>query len=306
MALYACVVRHASVNYTAYPRIPPSARLCMRFSIPHDAPLRPYIVTSSMNQPLLVKYVPKDIVWYDALDPKHRAYCLALNRANSFAHDGSPIPGSHATALGMPRWVQLDCCLLPAAMIGFETRRDAIPQTIADALDPTKTLEWIAVSEYVALPSVEPRRHTGISMFSLVQGRSLGVRSKALGLHAVQSVELIGVTQYSNPGVGVHLRFGPLHIVTPSVAVHSRPGETFVYRLDVPSMPTLQKLSTGEQRNVPLDLENEWSIEHRFDPQNPDERAQALAYIAEAPTWVLDAGPVQDEHITWLALGRPR
>lgn len=259
-----------------------------------------------MNQPLLAPHVPADIQWYDPLDPKDRAYCLALNRANSFAHDGTPTPGSHATALGMPRWVQLDCCLLPAAMIGFETPRDAIPPSIADALDPTNTLAWIAVSEYVALPSVEPRRHTGISMFSLVQGRSLGVRSKAMGLHAVQSIELIGVTQYSSPGVGVHLRFGPLHIVTPSVAVHSRPGETFVYRLDVPAMPILQKLSTGEQKRVTLDLHNEWRIDLRFDPQNPDERQRAMTYIEQAPTWVLEAGEVRDGAIRSLALGRPR
>lgn len=278
----------------------------MRFTISKDAPLRPYIVTAAMNRPMFLTSVPRDIRWYDPLDPSDRAYCLALNRANSFAHDGTPTPGQHASALGMPRWVQLDCCLLPSAMIGFEAPRAFLPQDIAAQLDPTGELEWIAISEYVALPSVEPGRHTGISMFSLVRGRGLGVRSKALGLRAVQSSELIGVTQYSSPGVAVHLRFGPLYIVAPSVAVHSRPEETFVYRLDVPAPSDLDALAGGERTQMPIALEEEWSVQHRFDPRDTQAREDAMDYIRQAPTWVLGAGPVQNGRISELTLGRPR
>lgn len=278
----------------------------MRFSLEKDAPLRPYIVTAAMNRPILAPRLPRDIVWYDPLDDAHQAYCTALNRANSFAHDGSPVPGTHSTALGMPRWVQLDCCLLPAAMIGYETPREYLPKDAADALDPTGTLAWIAVSEYVALPSVEQGRHTGISMFSLVRGGGLGVRSKALGLRAVHSSELIGVTQYSSPGVAVHLRFGPLHIVSPSVAVHSRPHETFVYRLDVPSPAILDGLAHQSVSHVPIDLENEWAVEHIFDPRDPEALSHALDYIRERPTWVLGYQGMEEGKIVELHLGRPR
>lgn len=278
----------------------------MRFPLEQNAPLRPYIVTAFMNRPMFLPRVPTSIQWYDPLDERHQAYCTALNRANSFAHDGSPSPGKHSTALGMPRWVQLDCCLLPAAMIGYETRREYIPPTIADDLDPSGTLEWIAVSEYVALPTVEPGRHTGISMFSLIEGRGLGLRSKALGLRAVHSSELIGVTQYASLGVAVHLRFGPLHIVSPSVAVHSRPGETFVYRLDVPQPEELNALANMTLRRMPIDLEREWEVQHIFDPRVQKAREEAMKYIQQAPTWVLGHGPAEHGQLTELRLGRPR
>lgn len=278
----------------------------MRFSLHDDAPLRPYIATAAINRPAFQEHVPSDIRWYDALSENDSAYCIALSRANSFAHDGQATPGANGGALGMPRWVQLDCCLIPSAMIGFEARREDIPNEIADQLDPSGTLSWIAVSEYVALPSVEEGRHTGVSMFSLVQGRSLGVRSKALGLRAVQSRELIGVTQYASPGVPVHLRFGPLQIIAPSVAVHSRPHETFVYQLNVPPTTALDELAQGARRQMPIDLENAWRVGHRFDPRDASAREEAKAYIQEQPTWVVGCGPSEAGEVTELLLGRPR
>lgn len=278
----------------------------MRFLLPDDAPLRSYIVTAALNRPSFQGHVPADIQWYDALNERDSAYCIALSRANSFAHDGRATPGTDGEALGMPRWVQLDCCLLPAAMVGFEARREDIPQDIANELDPSGSLSWIAVSEYVALPSVEAGRHTGISMFSLVRQRSLGVRSKALGLRAVRSRQLIGVTQYSSPGVAVHLRFGPLEIVSPSVAVHSRPHETFVYRLAVPPAAALDELVEGSRKDMPIDFESDWRTEYRFDPRDPAARQDAKAYIESRPTWIVGCGPVEDGNVTELVLGRPR
>lgn len=278
----------------------------MRFALRPDTPLRPYAVTAAMNRAWLEARLPAETIWRDPLVAADTAYCLALNRANSFAHDGTDAPGHGAGALGMPRWVLLDCCLLPTAMVGFEAPRSAIPAAAADKLDPTGELEWIAVSEYVALPSVEAGRHIGISLFSLVQGAGLGVRSKALGLRAVGSTELIGVTQYASAGVAVHLRFGPLAIVTESVGVHSRPGETFVYRLDVPEPDVLAQLARGERRDAGAYAPAEWEVGLRFDPRDETARRAALEYVREAPTWVLEHGPLIDGEISELRLGRPR
>lgn len=278
----------------------------MRFVLPPGTPLRPYAVTAAMNKAWLEARLPAETRWFDPLCAEDVDYCLALNRANSFAHDGSPEPGTNDGSLGMPRWVQLDCCLLPSAMVGYEAPRTAIDPEFADMLDPSGRLEWIAVSEYVALPSVEKGRHTGISLFSLVSGAGLGVRSKALGLRAVGSTELIGVTQYASPGVAVHLCFGPLAIVSETVAVHSRPGETFVYRLDVPAPVVLAELAEGSRRNADAYNPEEWDIGARFDPRDEHAREQAMAYVRKAPTWVLEHGEIVDGKVTSLALGRPR
>lgn len=276
----------------------------MRIELTRGTPLRPYIATSGMNMPWFEAKIPTETVWYDPLNAQDRAYCLALNRANSLAHDGTPTPGTAATALGMPRWVQLDCCLLPVAMLGFAAPRDAIPADAADLLDPDGQLDWIAVSEYVALPTVEPHRHTGISMFSLVKGLHLGSRSKAMGLRAVDCRVLVGVTQYSSPGVPVHLSFGPLKIVSSQVAVHSRPGETFVYELQVPDALTLERMRDGRLRRVEHDPSWHWVSTHRFDPRDGAALQAAIAYIDRAPTWVIDAGKAVNGKVSELLLGQ--
>lgn len=259
-----------------------------------------------MNRAWLESRLPTDIRWVDPLKPEHADYCVALSRANSYAHDGTPEPGTQAGALGMPRWVLLDFCLLPTAVVGFEAHRERIPADIAALLDPSGQLEWLAVSEYVAVPSVEPGRHVGVSLFSLIEGGSLGVRSKALGLRALGGTELIGVTQYTNAGVAVHLRFGPLAIVTEEVAVHSRPRESFVYRLDVPPGDELRAIAEGAQKRADTYEPAEWRVERRFDPRDEFARAEAMRYIEEAPTWVLEHGPIIDGEVSELALGRPR
>lgn len=278
----------------------------MRFSLPEGARLRPYCLTAAMNRDWLEARLPKETRWLDPLCEEDVAYCVALNRANSFAHDGAPQPGSAPTALGMPRWVMLDCCLLPTAMIGFETERASVPSALADALDPSGALEWIAVSEYVGIPSVETGRFVGVSLFSLVRGAGLGARSKALGLRALGCSELIGVTQYSSPGVSVHLAFGPLAIVTSRVAVHSRPGETFVYRLDVPDNDALRAMAEGTITIAPGYNPDEWVPLLSIDPREADQRERAAALAAQAPTWIVAHGPVVDGALTRLDFARPK
>lgn len=259
-----------------------------------------------MNRDWLEPRLPSNTRWLDPLNPEDAAYCVALNRANSFAHDGTPEPGASSTALGMPRWVMLDCCLLPTAMIGYEVPRSALPPSDAALLDPSGELEWIAVSEYVGIPSVERGRFVGVSLFSLVQGKGLGVRSKALGLKALGCTELIGVTQYDSPGVAVHLAFGPLAIVSETVAVHSRPGETFVYRLDVPEPSVLERLANGEIRREPSFDLDEWDVISRFDPRDRASREAATKLCAEAPTWIVGHGPAQHGKLSEILLARPR
>ena len=278
----------------------------MRFSLPLGTPLRPYCLTAALNRDWLEPQLPPQTRWLDPLRDEDVAYCVALNRANSYAHDGSPEPGSASTALGMPRWVMLDCCLLPTAMIGFEAPRSAIPPEIAAMLDPSGGLEWLAVSEYVGVPSVERGRFVGVSLFSLASGAGLGVRSKALGLRALGCSELIGVTQYDSPGVAVHLAFGPLAIVSGRVGVHSRPGETFVYRLDTPDAASLEALSTGVIRRASGYHPEEWEVVARIDPRLESERVRAIALSESSPTWIVGHGPAEDGRLSWLEFARPR
>src|SRR5205823_2708548 len=114
--------------------------------------------------------------------------------------------------LGMPPWVQLDCCTLPSAMIGFARPREHIPaDTWSAILQHVERVFGAAaraafhtydgpvpVSEYCALPTHQPGRVVGLSLFALFSGSGSGLRTKALALRCYGAQIQIGVTQYTN------------------------------------------------------------------------------------------------------------
>lgn len=281
----------------------------MRFQPPAGVTPMPYIASAGMNHRWLASGLDDSLRWVDPLKSEDASFCVALNRANCLAHDGTVEPGGGASALGMPPWVMLDCCLLTSAMVGFDLPRAAFPDALASQLDPEERCERLAVSEYVALPSAEPGRSVGVSLFSLASGHGLGVRSKALGLLVAGCTELIGVTQYANPGVAVHLKFGPLALVAQEVAVHSRAEETFIYRLDVPEATTLKSMAFSPTSSTPPTVEinrGDWDTVLEIDPRVASERQRAKLLAAEQRLWVVDCGRVEEGALTSITLARPR
>ena len=186
----------------------------------------------------------ENVVIIDVLDDHSRDFFRLMNAANQKAFGD----------LGMPAWVQLDCATLPTAMTGLASRkRDLDPAFVQDlesradvgVLDDEALLP---LAEYCALPTPELGHVLGFSFFSLVPG--LGVRAKALGLMAMQARVQTGVTQIDNTALRTHCRFGPLLVHKRGVQVHSRPGTTLVYRLQVPDASTLADLGGGALSRV--------------------------------------------------------
>jgi hypothetical protein len=91
----------------------------------------------------------------------------------------------------------------------------------------------VPVSQYSAVPSLIPGEVVGFSLYSLLGGIGLGVRTKALALHCYGCDTQMGVSQYNNPALRTHCAFGPLEIIQPVAWAHDLATETFVYRLDV-------------------------------------------------------------------------
>jgi hypothetical protein len=209
------------------------------FALSPEVPIRPFAISRGSQ---LAPFAAAGVRTVDVLDPGSAPFCLAMNRANCLAYDGTLTPGPGQRALGMPLWVFLDCCVLPSVMVGYEVPRDALPADIADGLDPDAQLDWIGVSEYVALPSLTPGEVVGVSLFSLVSGSRLGLRAKALALRVLEAKTQLGIAQLTNAALGMHLRFGALEIVAAGVRVHSRPDETFIYRVQVPAAAALLAL----------------------------------------------------------------
>lgn len=254
-----------------------------RFQLPASTPLRPFAITGPTGAEYLRDTGVRVV---DATQPENRAFALAMNRGNCLAYDGLPHPGTAAGSLGMPRWVMLDCCALPSAIFGYEAPRDAIPADVADAMDPDGGLEWIGVSEYIALPTLRPAELVGVSLFSLVAGQRLGVRTKALTLRLLSAETQTGVTQWTGAGVKLHLEFGPLEIVSTAVAVHDRPDETFIYRVALPPRSVLERIEDGHRPSWAEPDGETWSV----DPRN--ENVGAALAARGGRTWIVGAGSV--------------
>jgi hypothetical protein len=186
----------------------------------------------------------------DAADTKAVAFFRLMNAANARAF----------ADLSMPAWVQLDCATLPTAMVGFALRRADVDRragvgVVAD-LEARAGLagavgddDLVPVAEYCALPTPEAGHVVGFSLFSLVPG--LGLRAKALGLLVMEARVQTGVTQVGNTALSTHCRFGPLLVEKRGVQVHSKPGSTLVYRLQVPAS-VLTSLASGALTRVPF------------------------------------------------------
>ena len=197
-----------------------------------------------------------DAVAIDVLDDSKGFFDL-VNAANAKAFGD----------MGMPAWVQLDCATLPTAMVGFAARKRHLDQMGLHSLvvdlarraglaaddDPDDGLDdddLVPLAEYCALPTPDVGHVVGFSLFSLVPG--LGLRAKAAGLFAMEARVQTGVTQTTNTALKTHCRLGPLVVEKRGVQVHSKPGTTIVYRLQVPPPSTLAALAVGALTRVPF------------------------------------------------------
>jgi hypothetical protein len=181
-----------------------------------------------------------DLRFLDVADPAQATFFRLLNAGNALAYGG----------LGMPAWVQLDCGTIPTVMCGFARRRSECPPALVDALEricaerfgaaaaPSEDA-WVPVSEFCAVPSVEPGTFVGFSLFSLLPGLGLGVRSKALGLLCLGARRLIGITQHDSRAERVHRAFGTLRVLVDRPAVHPRGESSYVYEVEVPPRDVL-------------------------------------------------------------------
>lgn len=268
------------------------------FTLKDDTPLRAFCISSSFVRPQLVWPSGLAVDFYDPTVGSDAAFCLAMNRANCIAYDGSDQPGAAAAALGMPLWVFLDCCTLPSAMVGFAAPRESLPEDLARRLDPDGALRWVGISEYMGLPSLVFGTVVGVSLFSLGRGKHLGARSKALGLFALRATRQVGVAQYSNPSVRLHLAFGDLELVAARAPVHSRPDETFVYTAPVPDPGRLAAMVAGvgleRRERSPL------AATLHFDPR---QRSEVDAFVARSGRHaIVGAGPVENGALSRLDL----
>ncbi|HWD73832.1 MAG TPA: hypothetical protein VG371_01750 [Solirubrobacteraceae bacterium] len=161
----------------------------------------------------------------------------------------------NATAFGekgipLQNWVMIDLGLLPSAFLLITLPLAAVPAAIAAprlsaaargraehvlsaVLAEARRLDYkgpIPVAGYCAAPTPIPGGWVGWSLCSAISG--LGTTAKGLGLEIYRSRTLTGVAQFSDQGLRVHRRFGPMQIMAAVLDLHPVP-HTMVYRTEV-------------------------------------------------------------------------
>jgi hypothetical protein len=167
-----------------------------------------------------------------------------------------------ARDLTMPNWVLVDHALLSSGLIVIASRpenfdvigrdfgltsdeRYVLTSLKAEAEDHRFTGP-IPLASYCAAPTADHTRRVGWSLCSVVPRSGLAFLVKALALAAYGARVLSGTTQYDNPALRVHTKFGPARLVAAAVDIHTAP-HTLVYETDVQEW-----LDSGADLPVPV------------------------------------------------------
>jgi hypothetical protein len=205
----------------------------------------PFVLGAARLSSSLAERSPLEgTVFLDVLDAGSAPFFQLLNAGNALAFGD----------MAMPAWVQLDCATLPTVTSGFALPRAVLPGEVwrrlvaargerfpqAPGLDDHDGL--VPVSEFAAGFSAEAGTVVGFSMFSLLPGLRLGVRSKALGLLLMGARRHVGVTRRDGPERRAQEVFGPLRVLADRPAALPDPGNTIVYEVDVPAPEVLARI----------------------------------------------------------------
>lgn len=154
-------------------------------------------------------------------------------------------------SLSLPGWVLLDCYLMPSAVIGFTVRAVDLPPDLFQAMQAPSSDAQVPVTGYTAIPSADPRTWIGVSLYSLLSGQRLGLRTKAMALAVYGTERQIGVTQLDNASLRIHTMFGPLRLLQMAPPTHTLAHKTVIYELTVPPLPFLHKAMTEASVSAP-------------------------------------------------------
>jgi hypothetical protein len=140
----------------------------------------------------------------------------------------------------MPRWVLFDCGEFPGIVYGFGRRARDLPERVRrhyGVLDRDDV--FVPLSMWVAIRCAEEGAWFGHNLSSanlLLEGDDrlpgLATLTKALGIAVTRARRQYGATQWDSESIGVHLRFGEMHLLSAYTPAHTHP-ETLSYRIDV-------------------------------------------------------------------------
>lgn len=215
----------------------------------------------------------------DFLGPYERSWKLedmmrAYNVLNATAFGAKGIP--------LQNWVMIDLGLLPSGFLLITLPRADAERTLEDPDRSVQERERIAgvlpaviaeadrlgyegpipVAGYCASPTPDRSAWVGWSLCSAIPG--LGTVAKGLGLLAYGARTLTGVTQFYDPALRVHRKFGPMRLLAAVLDLHPV-HHTMAYRTEVFGR---EGPCTGVEPTLlldPRDLDAQWALQRRLD-----------------------------------------
>ena len=173
----------------------------------------------------------------------------------------------------------------PAPAAAGGRAAEVLPAVLAEA-DRLDYPGPIPVAGYCAAPTPAREAWVGWSLCSALPG--LGTLAKGLGLLAYGARTLTGVTQFYDPALRVHRKFGPMRLLAAVLDLHPVP-HTMAYRTDVFAPepgPSGEPTLWLESR----DLDAQWALQHRLD-------AGTHEYFVLSPGLVDDRVPILERRL---------
>ena len=140
----------------------------------------------------------------------------------------------------MPRWVLFDCGEFPGVVFGFGRRARDLPEYAREAYHVLKRDDaFVPLSMWVAVRCAEKRAWFGHNLSSanlILKGEEtlpgLALLTKVMAVKVTRAHKQYGATQWSSHSIGLHLRLGPMRLLSAFTPAHTHP-ETFSYVIDV-------------------------------------------------------------------------
>jgi hypothetical protein len=152
----------------------------------------------------------------------------------------------------MPRWVLFDCGEFPGIVFGFGCRAGDLPDYARAAYHVSERNDvFVPLSMWAAIRCAEPDAWFGHNLSSanlMLKGDDkfpgLALLTKLLAVKLTKSTKQYGATQWDSRSVGLHLRMGPMHLLSAYTPAHTH-AETFTYRIDVDEAELVSSVLPG-------------------------------------------------------------
>jgi len=161
-----------------------------------------------------------------------------------------------AQGMRMPRWVLFDCGAFPGIVFGFGRRAGDLPERVRAHYHAPGDDVFVPLSMWVAIRAAEEGAWFGHNLASanpLLDAAArlpgLATLTKAMGIAVARARTQYGATQWTSASVGLHLRFGDLHLLSALTPAHTH-AETLCYRVDVDGARLREGLAEGWERPV--------------------------------------------------------